>query len=112
MSINRPDSEWKLLLDAIRVVHEDVPVFIFGGHNHVRNCERLDGNSISCVGVRRSYSGKFDTPPLIMLLVVDRTGLREGDTWRRSAGFRESGSDRVLVNIEADKIDRPPVAPT
>lgn len=47
MSINRADSEWQLLLDAIREVHEDVPVFIFGGHNHVRNCERLDGNSIS-----------------------------------------------------------------
>jgi hypothetical protein len=47
MSINRADSEWQLLLDAIREVHEDVPVFIFGGHNHVRNCERLDRNSIS-----------------------------------------------------------------
>lgn len=47
MSINRPDSQWKLLLNTIRAKHEDVPVFIFGGHNHVRNCERLDGRSIS-----------------------------------------------------------------
>lgn len=47
MSVNMVDSEWATILLAIRAVHPTTPVFIFGGHTHVRSCERLDTSSIT-----------------------------------------------------------------
>ena len=31
-----PDSEWSIVVRAIREVHPTVPVLVFGGHHHVR----------------------------------------------------------------------------
>lgn len=40
-------AEWKPIYDAIRAVHPLVPVFIFGGHTHVRDCVQYDDRSIA-----------------------------------------------------------------
>ncbi|KAK7038999.1 hypothetical protein VNI00_010391 [Paramarasmius palmivorus] len=36
-----------LVFDAIRAVHPDTPILIFGGHTHIRDCLQLDGRSMS-----------------------------------------------------------------
>lgn len=36
MSIQKLDSEWRSVFDAIRRVHATVPILIFGGHHHIR----------------------------------------------------------------------------
>ncbi|KAL1413169.1 hypothetical protein Q8F55_000918 [Vanrija albida] len=42
-------SEWSPLFDAIRALHPTVPVFVFGGHTHVRDCVQYDDRSIALV---------------------------------------------------------------
>ncbi|CAK9780497.1 unnamed protein product [Cutaneotrichosporon oleaginosum] len=42
-------SEWLPLYDAIREQHPLVPIFIFGGHTHVRDCVQYDGRTIAVV---------------------------------------------------------------
>ncbi len=40
-------SEWLPLYEAIRKQHPLVPIFIFGGHTHVRDCVQYDGRTIA-----------------------------------------------------------------
>lgn len=40
-------SEWTPIYKAIRNRHPRVPVFIFGGHTHVRDCVQYDDRSIA-----------------------------------------------------------------
>lgn len=42
-------SDWVPILGAIRRRHPDVPIFVFGGHTHVRDCVQYDGRSIGVV---------------------------------------------------------------
>ncbi|BGP26851.1 5'-Nucleotidase/apyrase family protein [Rhodotorula toruloides] len=37
-----PDSEWSLLLSSIRDAHPTIPVLVFGGHHHIRDCVQED----------------------------------------------------------------------
>ncbi|KAI5455005.1 hypothetical protein NCC49_002280 [Naganishia albida] len=46
MSVRDYTSDWEEVIHAIRVKHPETPVFVFGGHNHIRDCKRPDGNSI------------------------------------------------------------------
>lgn len=32
------NDSWPLVFDAIRAVHPNTPILIFGGHTHIRNC--------------------------------------------------------------------------
>lgn len=43
----RGDSDFDLVLGKIRTVHPNVPVYIFGGHSHIRACQQLDNRSMS-----------------------------------------------------------------
>ncbi|KAK7472228.1 hypothetical protein VKT23_000349 [Stygiomarasmius scandens] len=38
---------WPLVFNAIRAVHPETPIFIFGGHTHIRDCVQLDDRSMS-----------------------------------------------------------------
>ncbi|THV06273.1 hypothetical protein K435DRAFT_645636, partial [Dendrothele bispora CBS 962.96] len=38
---------WPLVFNAIRAVHPETPIFIFGGHTHIRDCVQLDNRSMS-----------------------------------------------------------------
>lgn len=47
MPVRGQDADWHLVLDAIRSKHPTTPVFIFGGHTHIRDCTQLDQYSMS-----------------------------------------------------------------
>ncbi|EUC59142.1 vacuolar protein [Rhizoctonia solani AG-3 Rhs1AP] len=38
---------WPYVFNAIRTVHPTTPIFIFGGHTHIRDCVQLDSRSMS-----------------------------------------------------------------
>ncbi|CAE6460799.1 unnamed protein product [Rhizoctonia solani] len=38
---------WPIVFNAIRAVHPTTPIFIFGGHTHIRDCVQLDSRSMS-----------------------------------------------------------------
>jgi len=38
---------WPLVFDAIRAVHPTIPIFVFGGHTHIRDCVQYDGRSMA-----------------------------------------------------------------
>ncbi|KAF8342584.1 Metallo-dependent phosphatase-like protein [Cantharellus anzutake] len=38
---------WPVVFNAIRAVHPLTPIFIFGGHSHIRDCNQLDPRSMS-----------------------------------------------------------------
>ncbi|QRW02858.1 vacuolar protein [Ceratobasidium sp. AG-Ba] len=38
---------WPIVFNTIRAVHPTVPIFIFGGHTHIRDCVQLDPRSMS-----------------------------------------------------------------
>ncbi|KAG8693495.1 hypothetical protein FRC08_009082 [Ceratobasidium sp. 394] len=38
---------WPAVFNAIRAVHPTTPIFIFGGHTHIRDCVQLDARSMS-----------------------------------------------------------------
>ncbi|KAK1925880.1 putative vacuolar protein [Papiliotrema laurentii] len=42
-------AEWQAIFDAIRQRHPTIPIFIFGGHNHIRDCVQYDDHSIAVV---------------------------------------------------------------
>ncbi|GAA5934821.1 Smn1p [Sporobolomyces koalae] len=63
-----PDSEWRAIIAAIRAVHPTVPVLVFGGHHHIRDCVQEDKYSMSLAAGRymetigfASVSGLNDT---------------------------------------------------
>ncbi|GAA5849619.1 hypothetical protein JCM5353_004409 [Sporobolomyces roseus] len=47
-----PDSEWRAIIAAIRVLHPKTPVLIFGGHHHIRDCVQEDKYSMSLAAGR------------------------------------------------------------
>ncbi|KAK4686880.1 hypothetical protein P7C73_g3242, partial [Tremellales sp. Uapishka_1] len=49
MAARGESAEWDAIFSAIRAVHPLVPIFIFGGHTHVRDCMQMDERSISVV---------------------------------------------------------------
>jgi len=38
---------WPAVFNAVRAVHPLTPIFIFGGHTHIRDCVQLDNRSMS-----------------------------------------------------------------
>ncbi|KAG8739790.1 hypothetical protein FRC10_005173 [Ceratobasidium sp. 414] len=38
---------WPAVFNAIRAIHPTTPIFIFGGHTHIRDCVQLDARSMS-----------------------------------------------------------------
>ncbi|KZT43442.1 hypothetical protein SISSUDRAFT_695204 [Sistotremastrum suecicum HHB10207 ss-3] len=38
---------WPVVFNAVRAVHPTTPIYIFGGHTHIRDCVQLDGRSMS-----------------------------------------------------------------
>jgi hypothetical protein len=40
-------SEWRPVYDVIRARHPLAPIYIFGGHTHVRDCVQYDDRSIA-----------------------------------------------------------------
>ncbi|KAK4701247.1 hypothetical protein P7C70_g4988, partial [Phenoliferia sp. Uapishka_3] len=46
------DSQWKDIFTAIRSVHPYVPILIFGGHHHIRDCVQEDSRSMSLASGR------------------------------------------------------------
>ncbi|KAJ6502330.1 Metallo-dependent phosphatase-like protein [Mycena sanguinolenta] len=41
------NDNWPLVFNAIRAVHATTPILILGGHTHIRDCNQLDGRSMS-----------------------------------------------------------------
>jgi 2',3'-cyclic-nucleotide 2'-phosphodiesterase (5'-nucleotidase family) len=52
MSIRGGDSEWTAIVSAIRVVHPLIPILVFGGHHHIRDCVQEDDRSMSLASGR------------------------------------------------------------
>ncbi|KAK4047352.1 hypothetical protein OIO90_006211 [Microbotryomycetes sp. JL221] len=53
MSVRKePDSEWRVIVKAIRKLHPTVPIAIFGGHHHIRDCTQEDPWSMSLAAGR------------------------------------------------------------
>lgn len=53
MSIqHESDSQWTIIFDAIRLLHPKVPILIFGGHHHIRDCKQEDARSMSLASGR------------------------------------------------------------
>lgn len=46
MSVRDYTSDWEEVIHVIRLKHPKTPIFVFGGHNHIRDCKRPDENSI------------------------------------------------------------------
>ncbi|SCZ87711.1 BZ3500_MvSof-1268-A1-R1_Chr2-2g05177 [Microbotryum saponariae] len=46
------DSQWSLIVRAIRAVHSRTPILIFGGHHHIRDCVMEDERSMSIAAGR------------------------------------------------------------
>ncbi|GAA6025510.1 hypothetical protein JCM8202_001976 [Rhodotorula sphaerocarpa] len=78
-----PDSEWQTVVDAVRRVHPRVPVVVFGGHHHVRQCARYDEYSMGLAAGRymetigfMSMSGLNETaggrPPVFRRRYLDQ----------------------------------------
>ncbi|GAA5820908.1 hypothetical protein JCM3770_004862 [Rhodotorula araucariae] len=76
-----PDAEWSAVVRAIREVHPTVPVLVFGGHHHVRDCIQEDAYSMSLAAGRyfetigfMSVSGLNDssTPPVFRRRYIDQ----------------------------------------
>lgn len=57
-------SEWKPVFDAIRKVHPSVPVYVFGGHTHVRDCVQYDDRSVAVVPGRYLETVAFTSSSL------------------------------------------------
>ncbi|WVF68981.1 hypothetical protein IAT40_003755 [Kwoniella sp. CBS 6097] len=49
MPVRGETSEWTPIYHAIRAVHPYVPIYLFGGHTHVRDCVQYDDRSIGVV---------------------------------------------------------------
>ncbi|WVQ83059.1 hypothetical protein IAT38_005197 [Cryptococcus sp. DSM 104549] len=49
MPVRGETSEYRPVFDAIREVHPHVPIYLFGGHTHVRDCVQYDDRSIGVV---------------------------------------------------------------
>lgn len=53
MSIQKEsDSQWTLIFEAIRKLHPKIPILIFGGHHHIRDCKQEDDRSMSLASGR------------------------------------------------------------
>ncbi|BEI83281.1 hypothetical protein CcaverHIS002_0311490 [Cutaneotrichosporon cavernicola] len=66
MPVRGETSEWLPIYQAIRDRHPLVPIFIFGGHTHVRDCVQYDGRTIGVVPGRYLETIAFtssDLPP-------------------------------------------------
>jgi hypothetical protein len=46
MSVRDITSDWEEVIHVIRLKHPHTPVFVFGGHNHIRDCKKPDAHSI------------------------------------------------------------------
>ncbi|KAJ9106089.1 hypothetical protein QFC21_001229 [Naganishia friedmannii] len=46
MSVRDISSDWEEVIHVIRLRHPHTPVFVFGGHNHIRDCKKPDAHSI------------------------------------------------------------------
>ncbi|WVN90586.1 uncharacterized protein L203_105826 [Cryptococcus depauperatus CBS 7841] len=73
MPVRGETSEFTPIFDAIRKLHPYVPIYVFGGHTHVRDCVQYDGKSIGVVPGRyletiaftsSSLASKDDSQPL------------------------------------------------
>ncbi|BGP00521.1 hypothetical protein JCM10021v2_004209 [Rhodotorula toruloides] len=76
-----PDSQWSLILASIRSVHPHVPVLVFGGHHHIRDCVQEDAWSLGVAAGRYfetvgfvSVSGLNDStkPPVFKRRYLDQ----------------------------------------
>ncbi|BGO94337.1 hypothetical protein NBRC10512v2_006449 [Rhodotorula toruloides] len=76
-----PDSQWSLILSTIRAVHPHVPVLVFGGHHHIRDCVQEDAWSLGLAAGRyfetvgwASVSGLNDStkPPVFKRRYLDQ----------------------------------------
>ncbi|KAG2153383.1 Metallo-dependent phosphatase-like protein [Suillus clintonianus] len=38
---------WPTVFDAVRAVHPQTPILVFGGHSHIRDCQQYDGRSMA-----------------------------------------------------------------
>ncbi|EJD02036.1 uncharacterized protein FOMMEDRAFT_134660 [Fomitiporia mediterranea MF3/22] len=41
------EDNWPTVFNAIRAVHPQTPILIFGGHTHIRDCTQFDGRSMA-----------------------------------------------------------------
>ena len=47
MPVAQANDGWPFVFNAIRAVHPTTPIIILGGHSHIRDCNQLDGRSMS-----------------------------------------------------------------
>ncbi|KAK8858734.1 hypothetical protein IAR55_002963 [Kwoniella newhampshirensis] len=57
-------AEWAPIFDAIRKVHPNIPIYVFGGHTHVRDCTQFDTRSIAVVPGRYMETLAFTSSSL------------------------------------------------
>ena len=49
------EDNWPTVFNAVRDVHPTTPIFIFGGHNHVRDCSECFCWTSACLHVDSKY---------------------------------------------------------
>ncbi|WVR06502.1 hypothetical protein IAU60_003533 [Kwoniella sp. DSM 27419] len=64
MPVRGETSEWMPIFDAIRAVHPRIPIYVFGGHTHVRDCVQYDDRSIGVVPGRYLETVAFTSSSL------------------------------------------------
>ncbi len=85
-------SEWTPIFNAIRRRHPRVPVFVFGGHTHIRDCIQYDDRSIAIVPGRYMETIAFTSSSLLKASQRLSVARRYLDGNRRSYMFH-SGHD-------------------
>ncbi|KAJ3484950.1 hypothetical protein NLI96_g5293 [Meripilus lineatus] len=63
--------DWPLVFNAVRAIHPQTPILIFGGHTHIRDCVQFDGRSMAL------ESGRYMETVGWMSVKLDRNGSSE-----------------------------------
>ncbi|ORX37264.1 vacuolar protein [Kockovaella imperatae] len=61
---NDPSAQWHSVFKAIRKKHPHIPILIFGGHDHTRDCRQYDDHSIAVVPGRYLETVAFTSTSL------------------------------------------------
>ncbi|PIL33613.1 hypothetical protein GSI_04236 [Ganoderma sinense ZZ0214-1] len=68
---------WPNVFDAIRAVHPTTPIFILGGHTHIRDCVQYDGRSMAL------ESGRYMETVGFLSAKLDQKGSTNNITFNR-----------------------------
>jgi len=100
--------KWPYVFNAIRAVHPHTPILIFGGHSHIRDCNQLDGRSMSLESGRYMETVGWMSVNLTAPDVRGNLsfGRRYLDANRVTYEYHTSRSDRVFDTAQGKSITK------